>query len=64
MIAVIPQTLLQETKYNKFVWSGKRARIKISVLQGFIADGGLTLPNIRSYYYAAMISAVVQWWNH
>lgn len=38
--------------------------MQVSALQNIIEDGGLAWPDIRLHYHAAMISAVVQWWNH
>lgn len=38
-------------------------RIRLSVLQDSIMDDGLVLPSVHLYYHAAILSAVVQWWD-
>lgn len=41
---------------------GKKLRIKSSALQNNVKSGELALPNMVPHY-AALLSAIVQWWN-
>lgn len=45
--------------FNKFICTGRKPRIKASILQKKVKQGGLALPNITLYYHAPML----QWWN-
>lgn len=47
---------------NKFIWGGRKARIKASVIQLPTKEGDLAAPNLLLYYHAVMISAAMQWW--
>lgn len=47
---------------SKFIWGGRKARIKASILRLPINEGGLTGPNV-TYKHLAMLSAIMQWWN-
>lgn len=51
-----------ERMINKCLWSGKKSRIKFSVLQQNVSKGGLGLPNFRYYYHAAQLVTLLQWW--
>ena len=46
---------------NSFLWCGKKARIKMSVLQFPKSEGGLALPNIRHYYWASNFNKILFW---
>lgn len=46
---------------TRFIWKGKIPRIKLKTLQGTPREGGLTLPNFESYYWAAQCRAVWVW---
>ena len=59
----IPQTQFEEwhKKISRFIWGGKRPRIKYKTLQLPKEKGGLALPNLQEYYYAAQIRPLVCW---
>lgn len=38
---------------SRFIWQGKKLRIKFKTLQLQTEEGGLALPNFRDYFYAA-----------
>uniref|UniRef100_A0A3Q3B6N5 Reverse transcriptase domain-containing protein n=1 Tax=Kryptolebias marmoratus TaxID=37003 RepID=A0A3Q3B6N5_KRYMA len=46
---------------SRFIWSGTRPRIKFKTLQINRDQGGLALPNLREYYYAAQMRFMVCW---
>lgn len=46
---------------NSFLWCGKRARIRMAVLQLPKSEGGLALPNFRHYYWASNINKILFW---
>lgn len=44
-----------------FIWQKKRPRVRLKSLQLSKDKGGLGLPNLKSYYWAAQINAIVAW---
>lgn len=46
---------------SKFVWQNKRPRIRLKILMSNKDGGGLNLPNLRYYYWAAHLSAITAW---
>lgn len=44
-----------------FVWEKKKARIKAKIVYDDKARGGLGLPNLTLYYYAAVLVWIVEW---
>ncbi len=48
---------------SSFIWNRKNARIRKSILQRHREHGGLSLPNIQYYYWAANIRAMLYWVN-
>lgn len=59
----IPQA--QFTKWEKlisrFIWEGKRPRVRFSTLQLPKGVGGLALSNLKDYFYAAQIRPLLNW---
>lgn len=60
--------LLQQIQkaINNFIWNRKKPRIKISTFQQGTrrgGGGGVAVPNVKLYYQAAHLAAMVQWWN-
>lgn len=59
----VPQT--QFTKWDKlisrFIWEGKRPRVRFTTLQLPKSRGGLALPNLREYFTAAQIRPLLNW---
>lgn len=48
---------------SRFVWEGKKPRIKYITLQQAKDKGGLALPNLLEYFHAAQIRSCVCWRN-
>lgn len=48
---------------SKFIWNNKRPRIKISKLMKPKDRGGIGLPNLQLYYWAAQIKNMISWCN-
>ena len=49
---------------RKFIWDAKKPRVKLKLLQQNKDRGGLALPNLLHYYYAAQIKPVMIWMNN
>lgn len=45
----------------KFLWQNKKARIKYKTLISPKGKGGLNLPNLKNYYWAAQLRALILW---
>lgn len=46
---------------SQFLWQHKRPRIKLKTLYLPKDKGGLALPNLKHYFWAAQLSAIVTW---
>lgn len=46
---------------SSFVWAGKTPRLAQTTLQLPLTRGGLALPNLQLYYWAAVLVTVL-WW--
>lgn len=46
---------------SKFIWQKKKPRIKFKTLLLPKEKGGLGLPNLKYYYWAAQLNAIVAW---
>lgn len=59
----IPQSAFRslDNLISKFIWQNKRPRVRLKVLMSGKENGGLRLPNIKAYYWAAQIKAMVAW---
>uniref|UniRef100_A0A3Q2ZLE5 Reverse transcriptase domain-containing protein n=2 Tax=Kryptolebias marmoratus TaxID=37003 RepID=A0A3Q2ZLE5_KRYMA len=44
---------------SRFIWNGKKPRIKFDILQLEKEKGGMALPDFREYYHAAQISPIM-----
>lgn len=49
---------------SRFIWRGQKPRIKYSTLKIKKEKGGLSLPNLHDYYFAAQLKTVEQWCDH
>ena len=58
-----PESYFQEWDkvLSRFIWAGKKPRIKYKTLQLPKEKGGLALPCLRDYYRAAQIRPLVGW---
>ncbi len=50
-----------EKLISKFIWQNKRPRIRLKILMSDKDRGGLNLPNLRYYYWAAQLRAITAW---
>ena len=59
----LPKSIFRkiDTLISSFVWQGKTPRIRKELLQRHRSTGGLVLPNIRHYYWAANIHKIIVW---
>lgn len=46
---------------SRFIWAGGRPRVKFKTLQLEKEFGGLALPNLKEYYFAAQLRYIVYW---
>ena len=49
---------------SRFIWQNKRPRVRLKTLTLGKNRGGLSLPNIKYYFWAAQLTAVVAWINN
>lgn len=47
--------------FSQFIWQGKRSRIKFNILKLPKSQGGLNIPNLRYYFWAAQLRPMVVW---
>ena len=61
----VPQSQLMEWDkwFSRFIWGGKRPRIRLATLQLPKERGGMAVPSFKDYYYAAKVRAVACWCN-
>uniref|UniRef100_A0A8C5H005 Reverse transcriptase n=1 Tax=Gouania willdenowi TaxID=441366 RepID=A0A8C5H005_GOUWI len=46
---------------SKFIWQNKRPRIRLKTLMCPKEIGGLNIPNLKNYYYAAQLRSLLTW---
>ena len=56
-----PQFTAWDRLISRFIWAGARPRVRLKTLQLDKEKGGLALPNLKEYYYAAQLRYVVYW---
>ena len=49
--------------FTRFIWQGKKVRMKITKLQRSKNQGGLGVPNIQLYYWAEQMRHIYEWVN-
>ncbi len=52
---------LMDRLISRFIWLGKRPRVRYKVLQLAKSKGGLGLPNLKYYWIAAQLRAMTVW---
>ena len=59
----IPKSIFKtlDKMISNFVWQNKKARISYKKLQSAKRDGGLNLPNMQNYYWAAQLKTIMSW---
>lgn len=62
----IPQSTFKflDKIMSKFIWQNKRPRVRLKILMSPKENGGLNMPDLKLYYWAAQIKAVVAWIIH
>ena len=48
---------------SRYLWQGKRPRVRLKTLQLVKEKGGWGLPSLKEYYYAAQTRAIICWCN-
>ena len=46
---------------SKFIWQNKRPRIRLKIMLCTKENGGLDLPNLKKFYWAAQLQSLVAW---
>ena len=46
---------------SRFIWQGRRPRIRFKTLQLTKTEGGLALPNLKYYFWAAQLRPLISW---
>lgn len=49
--------------FTKFIWNNRRSRLRLSLLYLPYERGGLQLPNLQWYFWAAQIRAAMHWFS-
>lgn len=60
---MIPQNkfISWDKSISKFIWKGKKPRKRYKTLQFAWSKGGMSLPNLQEYFYAAHLRPVACW---
>lgn len=50
---------------NKFIWNKATSRLKLAITEKALKDGGVPIPNVKTYYSAAclVLVACTDWWG-
>lgn len=48
---------------SRFIWQGKKPRIRFTILQLGKERGGFALPCLRNYYYSSQLIPLLHWCN-
>lgn len=61
----IPKSQFQkwDKLISRFIWAGKRPRVRYTTLQLSKENGGMALPNLKEYFHAAQMRPLVYWCN-
>lgn len=50
-----------QTEISRFVWNNKKARINMKIMCDSKTRGGLSLPNLKAYYFASALNFISDW---
>lgn len=61
----VPESQFREwdKQISRFIWLGKRPRVRYRVMQLRREEGGIALPCLRYYYYASQLIPLLYWCN-
>lgn len=48
---------------TRFIWQGKKTKIRFKTLQLSKEQGGMVLPNFKDYFFAAQFTSMINLWN-
>ena len=48
---------------SRFIWGGKRPRVKLTTLQRDKTEGGLSVPNFKYYFWSFVLRPLTDWLN-
>ena len=59
----LPQVFFKTLKrlISRFIWKYKKPRVKYTTLCKGKGQGGLALPDFKNYYFAAILTRVIEW---
>lgn len=52
-----------QSLFSKFIWKGKRPRLKLTTLQRDKTIGGLALPDLKIYFWSYVLRPLSTWLN-
>ena len=55
------QFSMWDKQLSRFIWAGARPRVRFKTLQIDRDNGGLAIPNLWEYYYAAQMRYFIYW---
>ena len=53
-----------KTLFCNFIWNGRRSRLRMTLLHLPYDRGGLKIPFLQGYYWAAQLRAASYWFEH
>lgn len=63
-ITIIPKFFNHvNLKLKNFIWNGKKPRVAFTILTSNNNGGGMGLPDIRYYYYVAILDQIKYWFS-
>lgn len=57
------QFLEWDKMISRFIWLGKKPRIRFKILQLSKENGGMAVPHLRNYFYSAQIKPLINLCN-
>lgn len=50
-----------DKQISRFIWKGKKPRMRYSTLTTCKEKGGMSLPHLKDYYLAAQMKTIILW---